>query len=276
MLVPLTRAMMPLLPDRLAFKLAVTLASLPPRLPVKTEDRQVLDAAKRFQFGHDPQRVAWRWGSGPTVVLAHGWGGRGAQMVKLAAAIANSGYEVVVFDGQAHGESPGRKIGFRLLMDDLMELEIALYGNVSAWVCHSAAGLCLAAARIRFGMNPRRLVFLATPRGPYIPINELHRHLRPRASVLDLCREFYAAEFGMLWQEMNRCAAFTNGGDAKLMLIQDRDDPRIDTGDAESIAASWGKAEIVYSNDLGHLKVLWNVEVTQKVIEFLQRTDAAV
>lgn len=276
MLIPITRAVMPVLPERVAFRLAIALASLPPRLPLKPEDRRVLDAATRFEFGANLQRVAWRWGTGPTVVLAHGWGGRGGQMVKLADAIARSGFEVVVFDGQGHGDSPGRRIGFRRLIDDLNALDDALQGDVAAWVCHSAAGLCLAAARIRSGLNPRRLVFLATPHAPYIPINELNRHLKPRAAVLARCREFYAGEFGMRWEEMDRCAAFANHSDAELLLIQDRDDPRVADGDAERIAAAWGNAETVHTKGLGHLKLLWSGDVAQTVIEFLRRADASV
>jgi len=147
MLIPVVRAVLPLLPDRTAFRLAVALASLPPRLPLKPEDGRVLDAATRFEFGTGIRRVAWRWGAGPTVVLAHGWGGRAGQMVKMADAIAKSGFQVVVFDGHGHGESPGRTIGFRRLIDDLEVLDDALNSEVAAWVCHSAAGLGLAAAR---------------------------------------------------------------------------------------------------------------------------------
>jgi len=273
MLIPITRAVLPLLPDRAAFRLVAALASLPPSLPLKPEDRVVLDAATKFEFGSDLKRVAWRWGAGPTVVLAHGWGGRAGQMVKLADAIAGSGFEVVVFDGQGHGESEGRRIGFRRLADDLKALKEALQDEVSAWVCHSAAGLCLAAARFHRAIDPRRVVFLATPRGPYIPINELKQHLNPSAAVLNRCREFYAGEFGMRWEEMDRCAAFVNDGHAELLLIQDRDDPRVEAGDAERIAAVWPDAEIIHTEGLGHLKVLWSGEVSQTVIDFLRRGD---
>ncbi len=270
MLIPIARAVLPLLPDRVAFQVSVALASLPPRLSLKPEDRQVLEAATRFEFGTDPRRVAWRWGTGPTVVLAHGWGGRAGQMVKLADAIAKAGFEVVVFDGQGHGDSWGRRIGFRRLIDDINALDQALAGDIAGWVCHSAAGLCLAAARIRHGLNPRRMVFLATPRAAYIPINELTRHLNPRDSVLERCREYYAGEFGMSWDDMDRGAAFANQGDAELLLIQDRDDPRVEDGDAARIAAIWGNAQVLHTEGLGHLKLLWSDEVARAIITRLK------
>lgn len=274
MLIPIARSILPLLPERAAFRLCITLASLPPRLPLKPDDQRVLDAAERFEFGTGLRRVAWRWGAGPAVVLAHGWGGRAGQMVKLADAIARAGFEAIVFDGQGHGESEGRRIGFRRLIDDLNALDDHLGGDIAAWVCHSAAGLCLAAAQIRFGLNPRRLIFLATPRGPYIPINELKRLLRPRDAVLERCREFYAGEFGMRWEEMDRCAAFVHHGDAELLLIQDRHDPRVESGDAERIAKTWGNARVLHTEGLGHLKPLWSGEVMKAVISELE-SDAA-
>jgi pimeloyl-ACP methyl ester carboxylesterase len=194
-------------------------------------------------------------------------------MVKLADAIAQAGFEVVVFDGQGHGESPGRRIGFGLLIDDLNALDEAVAGDIAAWVCHSAAGLCLAAARIRYGLNPRRIVFLATPRGPYIPINELTRHLNPRDSVLERCREYYAGEFGMTWDEIDSCAAFANSGDAELMVIQDLDDPRVEDGDAERIASAWGNARVLRTDGLGHLKLLWSDSVVRAVTAMLLTAD---
>ena len=269
----IARTVMSLLPDRAAFQIAVLLASLPPKLPLRPEDRRVLDAANRFEFGSGLRRVAWRWGQGPTVVLVHGWGGRAGQMVKMADAIAQSGFEVVVFDSQGHGESDGRRIGFGRMIADLRALDEALTGDIEAWVCHSAAGLCLAASQLCLRQKPQRLVFLATPRGPYIPINELTRHLKPRAEVLDRCREFYAGEFGMRWDDMDQCAAFVDHGDTDLLLIQDRDDPRLQANDAERIANAWGNAQILRTEGLGHLKLLWSDEVMQAVIGFLKSNE---
>jgi pimeloyl-ACP methyl ester carboxylesterase len=264
---------MPLLGDRIGFRLAVLLASLPVRLPLRPEDRRVLESAVRFKFGSAPGCVGWRWGRGPTVVFAHGWGGRAGQMVKMADRVARSGFEVVVFDARGHGDSSGRRIGFRRLIEDLDALDDYLAGHVAAWVCHSAGGLCLAAARELTGLNPRRAAFLATPRGPYIPINELSRHLAPREAVLDRCRAFYAGEFGMSWNEMERGAAFIDGGTAELLLIQDHDDPRVDRTDADRIAALWGNAEVVRTRELGHVKPLWSDEVARTVVDFLMRAE---
>ena len=273
MLYSIARTVMSLLPDRAAFQIAILLASLPPKLSLRPEDRRALDAAKRFEFGSGVRRVAWRWGHGPTIVLAHGWGGRAGQMVKMADAIAKAGFEVVVFDSQGHGESDGHRIGFGRMIADLRALDEALHGDIAAWVCHSAAGLCLAASQLCLGQKPQRLVFLATPRGPYIPINELKRHLKPRAGVLDRCGEFYASEFSMQWDDMDQCAAFIDHGDAELLLIQDRDDKRLQANDAERIADAWGNAQILRTDGLGHLKPLWSDDVMQAVIGFLKSNE---
>jgi len=53
--------------------------------------------------------AGWSWGEGPSVVLIHGWNSRGSQMGWLARAIASRGFRAVVFDGPAHGRSPGRR-----------------------------------------------------------------------------------------------------------------------------------------------------------------------
>ena len=53
--------------------------------------------------------AAWSWGTGPAVLLAHGWGGSAADMVPLAEELQQAGYRAVLFDFPAHGRSAGKR-----------------------------------------------------------------------------------------------------------------------------------------------------------------------
>ena len=62
-----------------------------------------------------PTRVAgrrgdvavWQWGSGPRVLLVHGWGGNAARLRHFVAPLVEAGFGVAAFDAPAHGLSHG-------------------------------------------------------------------------------------------------------------------------------------------------------------------------
>lgn len=64
---------------------------------------------------------ALRWGSGPAVLLMHGWEGRPTQFAELIKALVNAGYGVVALDAPAHGRSPGREANVVLFARALLE-----------------------------------------------------------------------------------------------------------------------------------------------------------
>ena len=52
--------------------------------------------------------VARTFGTGPRVLLVHGWEGRGVNLGKFIAPLVDAGYQAIALDGPAHGESPGK------------------------------------------------------------------------------------------------------------------------------------------------------------------------
>lgn len=270
MLLRIVRLLLPLLPRGLGFALTRSLASIPSKPPVKAHDREVLGAARRIAFGVECRKVAWIWGEGPPVVFVHGWGGRAGQMAGLAKQVADNGFRVVVFDVRAHGESAGRRVSFRHFIDDLAELVGFLGVPIHALVGHSAGALCMMAARELRGLRAAHYVGLCAPRAPYVPVREIQQRLNPREGVLRRCEAYYAAQFDRSWQDMDQGGAFRYAGQGRLLLIYDRDDPRVDHGDGACIQAVWPSAQIITTRGLGHQKVLWDPGIAHDVIEFLR------
>src|SRR5690606_5584207 len=67
------------------------------------------DGAEQFVLGaRAPAVTAYVWGSGPVVILCHGWSGGGSQLCALRDRLVDAGYSVAAFDAPAHGGSPGR------------------------------------------------------------------------------------------------------------------------------------------------------------------------
>ena len=107
-LIPITFYYSSKIAPRLSAKLAYQLMNLP-RRSNKTEkemDYWMTGALLEFRSG----RVARKWGTSETIVfLLHGWESRGATFSKLIPLLLKEGFQVIAWDGPAHGDSPGRK-----------------------------------------------------------------------------------------------------------------------------------------------------------------------
>jgi pimeloyl-ACP methyl ester carboxylesterase len=62
-------------------------------------------ADQRLDLGE--RLVAWRWGEGPTVLLAYGFEGRTVQFGAAIDALVECGFATVTLDMPAHGASGG-------------------------------------------------------------------------------------------------------------------------------------------------------------------------
>src|SRR5687768_7082663 len=76
----------------------------PPRHEPRARDRQFLSTGKRYTLVKGQQEIAaWEWGSGPLVLLVHGWGSRAGRFSTLGPALVDAGFRVVAHDAPAHG-----------------------------------------------------------------------------------------------------------------------------------------------------------------------------
>ncbi len=133
-----------------------------------TPPREVawISTAQRSSVCFDETRKLplFTWGSGPTVLLVHGWSGRGSQMGAFAEPLVKLGFRVVTFDAPGHGIADGRLSG-------LSEIAIAIervasrVGPLHAIVAHSV-GTAAATIALSRGLSVERLVYIAPPENP--------------------------------------------------------------------------------------------------------------
>ena len=110
----------------------------------------VMDRAERFEVTVRGQRVAaFRWVAPidaldspvgrPRVLLAHGWESRAARLAVWVEPLLAAGFEVVAYDGPAHGESEGRQAD-PLIFVETMAAVLERVGPAVACVGHSLGG----------------------------------------------------------------------------------------------------------------------------------------
>src|SRR6266568_473872 len=158
----------------------------PPRHRAPPRERGALAAADGFvlPFGRGLLR-AWRWGEGPPVLLVHGWGGRGGQLLALAAPILRAGCAVVTFDGPAHGDSTGKTASVR----DFARAVAAVAERVGARaaIAHSMGAPAVALA-LAGGLSLDAAAFVSPPRSPVPFLDRLFDALRAPGAVRERTR----------------------------------------------------------------------------------------
>src|SRR5262249_35923574 len=102
---PANRLLSALAPSA-AVRLAERAFLTPPRSRRPDTELTLLSTARaRPLFVGGRHIEVWLWGSGPTVLLVHGWGGRGAQLGAFVEPLVTRGFSVVTFDAPGHGAS---------------------------------------------------------------------------------------------------------------------------------------------------------------------------
>ena len=129
-------------------------------------ESSALDRAETFSVPHDGGLLpAWRWGEGETtVLLVHGWEGRGSQLAAFVEPLVKQGFSVVTFDAPGHGDAPA---GFASVVDHARAVASvgAHLGRIHAAIGHSVGGAAILFAT-RFGFAVDRVALIAPPASP--------------------------------------------------------------------------------------------------------------
>jgi pimeloyl-ACP methyl ester carboxylesterase len=231
--------------------------SAPPVLTLRAADQR-LDLGEGL--------VAWRWGAGPTVLLAHGFEGSPVQFGAVIDALVERGYAVVALDMPAHGASGGDEASpgtfARAVSQALGQL-----GSVHAVVGHSlgaAAGLYAVAQRGGVG----RIALVSAP-------SALERVLRGFAGALKLSRRGADAFVASVERRVGQPAA---DFDVKriapllslpILLIHDQNDRQVPVAEAARAARMLPGAELMVTRGLGHNRLLADPAVVTAVVDFV-------
>lgn len=212
--------------------------------------------------------AAWTWGSGtaPVVGLVHGWAGRGSQLGAFAAPLVTAGFQVVAFDGPAHGESPGVEASVPRLAECIVEIAVQR-GGVHALIGHSI-GAASAAMATMIGLTTKGLVMIAPPLS--------HRRRMERvAAGLELTPEvrtlFYgAAERRVGWKDEDvDMRVVARRAPCPALVFHDPQDDYTEFSGSEEFVAQWSGARLVPCPGRGHLRILTTTEVVAETVRFV-------
>lgn len=256
-----------LAPHALASKLRrefMTPHTAPPRdweLPMLAQAERIT-----LRFGLS----ALRWGSGPAVLLMHGWEGRPTQFAELIKALVNAGYGVVALDAPAHGRSPGREANVVLFARALLEAASEL-PPLKAVIGHSMGGASALLAT-QLGLRTEALVSIAAPSRILTMLRRFSRYMglprQARAHFVRLVEEKAGIPAGQLDSAHYQL-------DFPGLVVHAADDPMVPFSEAEAIHQSWFDSRLLRLERGGHQRVLADPQVVQAVLTLLASLNQA-
>jgi pimeloyl-ACP methyl ester carboxylesterase len=253
----------------LASRAAEELFLTPRRRARPEKERQLLAGAVRARARYEGATLPlWIWNpdASETVVLVHGWEGRGSQLGAFVAPLVERGVRVVTFDAPGHGDAPLRRASVVEHARALLAVASRLGGEVHAVIGHSVGGAAALLAT-RLGLRVKRLALVAPPTSPARFAAGFARvdaeHARVHAGMLLRLERRYGIAVADL--DVRRDAAAFDG---ELLVVHDEDDRIVPWSDGSAIASSKRGARIVTTHGLGHGRVLEAPEVVAEVSTF--------
>jgi pimeloyl-ACP methyl ester carboxylesterase len=237
--------------------------------PPRDWELPVLRSARAVTFGNGAN--ALQWGSGPGVLLLHGWDGRSTQFARLVPQLVAGGRTAVALHAPGHG-SPADGLSVLGFMRSLLAVGDEL-GPVEAVVGHSMGGAAalLAAAE---GLACRRVVALSAP-------SALADALARHADALALparVRSAFLAEVDRrlgLPAAVIETAALVAGLALPVLLMHDRDDRSVPFADAGKIAAALPQARLRATHGMRHALALGDDALMAEVADFVLGREVA-
>lgn len=230
----------------------------------KAEQQVLRVNGKRIQL--------YSWGSGPLVLLAHGWAGRGTQFSKFVSPLTSAGYRVVGFDGPAHGRSQGNRtdiLEYKTVLDRIVQA----IGTPRACITHSFGGTALLYA-ISEGLRIPVLVSIAGPSIGDKIIGTYLTTLNASARTGNIFREYIMKRTGKSFDEWCALAFITRvPATLKLLLVHDEEDKEVTPDHSHALADRFPAAKLHLTRGLGHYRILKDEAVIAAILSFVVEND---
>ncbi len=247
-----------------AFRLFTT-----PRLQEPSEAERALAATAetaRVPF-RDGTLATYGWGSGPVVLLVHGWCGRATQFQALVPPLVAAGYRAVAFDAPAHGASDGKHATVTDFGDAVLAVADHV-GPVKTLVGHSMGSPAALYAFAR-GLTVDRSVHVSGVASLVWAVRRLGIALGlPRdelPALRALIEDFIKAPL-----ESMDLTVLRPGLRHPALLMHDPADPEVPYGDSEALLGHWPQAVLQPLADAGHTRILRDPRAIAAAMDFLK------
>lgn len=265
-------ALLPRLASRILARMFIT----PMKRPARAEEDAVLATANEYSILAPDGRAIpiYSWGSGPTVLLAHGWSSSTAQLTPFVRPLLERGFRVVGFDQLGHGHAAGGTAALPQFADTMLCVSEA-EGPIHGVIAHSmgAAATTMTLAR---GMSAERMVYVAPPENLVSYLIRLAVHLGFSPKVAQRAEEMLERRYDGRFEEI-RGQVLGPTLNSSLLVVHDRLDLEVPLSEGQRIVDTWGgPARLHLTEGLGHNRLLTALEVQKAAIDFFSAADSSI
>lgn len=247
--------------------------SAPERIGLSEPEKAILAGAAEPPLRHEGIKLArWTLGSGPRVVLVHGWNSRGSHLLGFAAPLVEAGFSVTLFDLPGHGDSGGHAASV-VHAGRALRTVMTAAGDVHAVIGHSMGS---AAALLAFahGLQVKRSVHLAGPSSltPMVKGLAAAHGLGPAeaAAFAGWVEGFIGTRITYVDLEWLQHGLHHAG-----LIVHDEEDRTVPVAASEALHAAWPGSRFDRVTGLGHRRLLADADVIARSAAFIAEGSRA-
>jgi len=251
------------------------------RHPAPTREQKWLQSARQSRINFEQEEIVlYHWGEGKTILLAHGWGGRGSQLAGFVSTLQNQGYSVLAFDAPGHGASSGKTTN-AIQIARLMATLDREYGPFQAVIAHSLGVPATLYATVNEGLRLNCFIGISGPLDLPFLIEKYTTALQIPESVVSRFQSLLIKDFGADWEHRlattSMASQISSRADnpVRALIIHDSDDLDVPAGHGQAIASALHSDGFVLTTGLGHRRILRSPAVTDLVARFISRCSGA-
>jgi alpha-beta hydrolase superfamily lysophospholipase len=232
----------------------------------------VFQSAKTLMIIQDKLKIkGWQWNPEKSnhkkILILHGFDSCSYKFEKFIVPLTNLGFTVFAFDAPAHGISEGKTVNALQLKNTILTIN-KTYGNLYAIIGHSFGGFAAALA-IESLANIQKLVLIAPPVETIKLINSFFSVVplgeKIKSSLIDHLESmskqkitYYSTARALIENEV------------KTIWLHDEEDNICVFEDVAKIQnLALNHVEFYITKGLGHNKIYRDLEVKEKIFEFL-------
>jgi len=211
--------------------------------------------ATRFDVSVDGRRLsAWSLGDGPTVLLVHGWGGRGSQMGAFVAPLVDLGYRVVGYDAPGHAASEGWLSSVPAMARAVREIGDR-FGPLHAVIAHSL-GTAATTLALHAGLSARSCVYVSPPAEMEYFTRVFCDAIGFTPEIANRLQRRIENRFDIRFEKIAGPRLAREMATPPLLVFHDRDDGDVPLAHGERLVEAWAGARMVRTTGLGHRAIL--------------------
>ena len=233
--------------------------------PFTQEELQFIAGSRQFRLAVDALEIqAYHWpGSGPKVVLAHGWGSNGARWRPIISWLTMEGFDVLTFDAPGHGQSEGTVSHVASFAKALAAT--VQYQAPDIILGHSLGGMGAAYYLSKMQGSVDRLVLMSSPSSLKVISEKYCQLLNLNQAARAALYHIFEATLGFRLEYFDT-ANFMKSLNVPGLIIHDKLDESVPYQAACEIHEAWQGSTLITTENQGHS--LQTPLVYKKLLEF--------